>query len=141
MTAVQQTEQLPPDIIYIDDDIVCLAIFKMIAKKVVPDCHILTFNNPAKALAYIFETYSPLGTNNTLVFIDLNMSILDGWEVLEKIDQFPETLKNSLRIFIFSVSLSKDDVQTALDDPRICAFIEKPMTAEKMQDILLRYGQ
>lgn len=73
-------------------------------------------------------------SNNLLVFLDINMPVLNGWEFLNKyLESFPD--RND-KILILSSSIDFNDKQKALEYEVISAFLEKPLTLDKIWDAI-----
>jgi CheY-like chemotaxis protein len=65
-----------------------------------------------------------------LIFLDINMPVLNGWEFLEAYkDFFPE--RND-KIIILSSSIDYQDRQKAMEYPMISGFLEKPLSLQKI---------
>ncbi len=71
-----------------------------------------------------------------IVFMDLTMPIMDGFEALEKIKEFDENAK----VIIVSADIQKLSMEKA---SKLGAFnfIKKPIDLEKMQQILKRISE
>ena len=75
-------------ILFIDDDPITLMLCKMVTKKASFSNEIATSKNGEEALQY-FNTLKEIGPNNELkkqpqlIFLDLNMPVMGGWEFLE----------------------------------------------------------
>jgi hypothetical protein len=67
-----------------------------------------------------------------IVFLDINMPTMSGWEFLLKFEKYNETIKNQFDIFMFSSSINPADINRAKQDPMVIDFIEKPLEIEKL---------
>ncbi|MBD80155.1 MAG: response regulator [Crocinitomicaceae bacterium] len=68
-----------------------------------------------------------------LIFLDINMPIMNGWEFLDLLDgrinfKFP-------RIFMLTSSISPDDIKKSEDHPMVTNYITKPLSLAKLQRI------
>ena len=70
-----------------------------------------------------------------IVFLDINMPVLSGWDVLSKFTNFPDEIKNQFTIYILSSSVAVEDKEKADKCPLVAGFVEKPLTAELLQDL------
>ncbi len=120
----------------IDDDPINNHICSKYINMVFSHVKIQTFTDPEKGLEYIETNYPIIDADKTILFLDINMPLLTGWEVMEKITQFPDALKDHYIIFVLSSSVAKEDQQKAEDSPYIFGFIEKPLTTAQLQAIL-----
>ena len=129
-------ENTERDFIVIDDDLINNSICKRIIQCELPETKINTFTNPKKGLEYLESTCSNPDSNNALLFLDINMPSLNGWELLEQLKKSSETVKKHLKIFMLSSSICSEDKQKAGDNFLVSGYIEKPLSKEKMKTVL-----
>ena len=67
-----------------------------------------------------------------IIFLDLWMPVLDGWDFLEAFNTLYHTFSKSIQIYIVSVSIHPADVKRALAYEFVKDFISKPITKEKL---------
>ena len=80
------------------------------------------FSNPKKALDYI-RGHKQL---KLLIFLDINMPQMSGWELLEAIHQME--LNENIQVIMVSSSISKADKLKAKEFSNILEYWEKPIT-------------
>jgi CheY-like chemotaxis protein len=117
-----------PDFIVIDDDPVNNKICERCIKIRFPGANIRTFLDPIDGIAHLKEVYSSPEANNAILFLDINMPNLSGWDVLEKIAELPGDTKAHFKTFILSSSVADEDKQKAYNNPLVAGFVEKPIT-------------
>lgn len=122
-------------IIIIDDDNIVTTICKYLIKKHLPEMEVASFLSPLKGVEYIKEEYTSLPVKSILL-LDINMPGMNGWEVLDELDKLDSAVVNPLTVYMFSSSISMDDKKQSLDHPLVLDFIEKPLTIEKLQQII-----
>jgi CheY-like chemotaxis protein len=74
-----------------------------------------------------------------LIFLDINMPAMDGWEFL---DEFQKTNSENVKrpvIVMLTTSLNPDDRLKAEERTEVSFFETKPLTKEKLLKILDRY--
>ncbi len=77
-----------------------------------------------------------------LIFLDINMHPMNGWQFIEEFKKLRETLKKKTVIIIMlSTSLNPDDHQKVEDEPLISAFEDKPLTVDGLNAILTKYSK
>ncbi|HKK78529.1 MAG TPA: response regulator [Phaeodactylibacter sp.] len=74
-----------------------------------------------------------------LLFLDINMPRMNGWEFLQAFDQLPEHKKAHIVIIMLTTSLQADDARRALENPNVSAYFNKPLTAEYVEKIVAQY--
>jgi CheY-like chemotaxis protein len=70
-----------------------------------------------------------------VIFLDINMPIMDGFQFLEEFDKLPETLKSGIKIAMLTTSINPSDLSRSSNDKRIVKYINKPLTAEHLKTI------
>jgi CheY-like chemotaxis protein len=115
------------ELLIIDDDcchnIVCaLAIKKLFRTS---DVNFTCFTNSEEGLAYIMQ--STASNKKTILFLDINMPRLDGWQVLERLEQLPRSVKRHLDVYILTASPNAIDKQRALRSSLVKQYLEKPL--------------
>jgi len=118
-----------------DDDISNFITEKVLHMSFESPC-INSYTNPVKGLEAIL-TSDKIGEGQIMVlFLDINMPILNGWEVLERINELPTQLKQLMKIYMFSSSVDSRDMERTSRCDIVTGYVEKPLTKEKVQQIL-----
>lgn len=119
--------------IVVDDDSVNNLICRKVIKHVFPEADIQTFIKPEIALTYIKTIYSTSHEKTTILFLDINMPILLGWDFLEEFDGFDANIKEQLKIYVLSSSTDQLDRERANKNKNVYDYIEKPLSKEIME--------
>ncbi|MEO8146393.1 MAG: response regulator [Bacteroidia bacterium] len=119
--------------ILIDDDPNQNILNKIIIRKSFGrSTDVISFSDAEEGVQFI-ETEYALHPTPAVLFLDINMPTLTGWEVLKKLHRvMVEVIRSSLRIYIISSSIDPRDRQRADDDPIVTGYIEKPITMETL---------
>ena len=120
----------------VDDDQINNMICRKIIQKTILGSEVQTFTDPDTALIYIKSSFSRKEAPKTIVFLDINMPAITGWEFLDSFERFDTRVKESLVIFMLSSSVDPNDRQRALNNPNVTGYVEKPLTIEKVLDLL-----
>jgi len=94
-----------------------------------PHVEVLDFESPLQALQYVDNTCAG-DFASTAILLDINMPELNGWQVLEKLQELPSSKKECLTIFMLSSSIDPRDKQKADEHVLISGYIEKPLSRE-----------
>lgn len=121
-------------IFLVDDDPINNLINKRLLGKVGISNKIIEFLEGEEALVQIEALPSE---NQILIFLDINMPVLNGWEFIEKYNEvFPNRQD---RIVILSSSIDYQDRQKAKEYQIVSGFLEKPLTLDKIYSQLEKY--
>ena len=71
-----------------------------------------------------------------VIFLDINMPIMNGWEFLEEFILMKDQLDKDIAINMLSSSVYNDDISKAKSYPVVKSFISKPLSLDKIKDIL-----
>ena len=70
-----------------------------------------------------------------LIFLDLNMPIMDGWEFLDCYKKLPASFTKECKVFILTSSIYQPDIQRAAEHSYIVDLLSKPLTEELLNVI------
>lgn len=118
-------------IIIVDDDPVIL--FMMKHNIILNGLHSNpnTFESGSSSLDFLRQHYNP--EEHFVIFLDINMPTLDGWQFLDEIRSFTEP--NNTIVFIISSSTDDADLERANKNSYVVDFLAKPVMVEKIQEI------
>jgi len=74
-----------------------------------------------------------------LIFLDINMPAMNGWEFLEQYSKLENKHKGNVIMVMLTTSLNPDDKSKADEIPDVSGFENKPLTAEKLDAILKKH--
>lgn len=120
--------------IIVDDDSFNNTICSLILKNILGEIDIKTFKVPEEGLEFIENEYMT-NLEPAILFLDINMPTLSGWEFMEQYEKFSEEVKNQISIYILSSSLDQRDKDKAKMNPYIKGFISKPLNRETILSI------
>jgi CheY-like chemotaxis protein len=70
-----------------------------------------------------------------LIFLDINMPIVDGFVFLYEFEKFAELVKNKCRVIILSSSDNKRDIDKIVNNDHVIKFVTKPLTETELNEI------
>jgi CheY-like chemotaxis protein len=106
--------------------------------------HIKVIQNAREALDYLAcaNQHPPLNAHcpkPELIFLDINMPAMDGWEFLHYYEALPKENKSSVIVIMLTTSFNPEDELKARKIPSISEFRNKPLTSELLRGILQKY--
>lgn len=70
-----------------------------------------------------------------IIFLDINMPIMDGFQFADEFQKFGQDLKDVIKIVFLTTSLNPQDQEKAMKTPGVLKYINKPLTREHLTDI------
>ncbi|MGB0525052.1 MAG: response regulator [Flammeovirgaceae bacterium] len=92
-------------------------------------------NSGKSALEYLRDNKDNDVELPNLIFLDINMPIVDGFVFLYEFESFPQNIKNKCKIAILSSSDNKRDINKIVNNDYVVKFITKPLTEEALIDV------
>ena len=129
-----------PDCIWlVDDDEPTNYLNAMVLEETGFEGRIVTIQRGEEALARLRANGAGEVPPPDLLFLDLNMPGMDGWEFLEAYRQTEAFARARPVIVILTTSLNPDEEARArrLDD--VDDFLQKPLTPEVLEEVLDRH--
>ncbi|CAM4421787.1 response regulator [Flavobacterium terrigena] len=116
--------------IVIDDDPINNLLCTKNIKKSVEGADVITFTDAETGLDYIKSNFSSPNAEKVVLFLDINMPTMSGWEFMEEFHNVNAEIKDHVSIYILSSSVSEVDKQKAKIDPDVIDYIEKPLLVD-----------
>jgi len=92
-------------------------------------------NSGKAALDYLRENQNNLERVPNIIFLDINMPVVDGFVFLYEFDKFTQPLKDKSKIIILSSSDNKRDIDKIVNNNHVINFITKPLTEVSLEEI------
>ncbi|RED97430.1 response regulator [Marinoscillum furvescens] len=123
-------------ILLVDDDDDCNFFHKRLIAKL--DCaeHVEVCTNGIEALEYLTQRMERGYPRPELIFLDINMPKMNGWEFLEKYKTLDPDQKAEMLVVMLTTSLNPDDRSRADSNDDVHAFANKYLDKSKLQLIL-----
>ena len=123
--------------IVIDDDPINNLLCSKNIKKNIQEADVITFTEAEKGLDHIKSFFNEPNVENAVLFLDINMPIMTGWEFMEEFEKLNSLIKDQVFIYILSSSIHQEDKLKAKNHPDVVDYIEKPLSAEFLQNTVL----
>jgi CheY-like chemotaxis protein len=119
--------------VFIDDDpvnnLICKLTVEIVLKGMPSEC----FVNPKLAMEYFRNSYPGKDHDHTVLLLDINMPIMNGWEFLEAFDNLPVQTKQMIHIYILSSSVDHRDKDRSYANKNVTGFLVKPLSTKCIQ--------
>jgi len=112
-------------IILIDDQPIANFITRKLLEVAGFKDQVLDFTNPVEALKFIDERQA------SLIFLDLNMPEMNGWEFLDALNH----KEHQHKIIILTSSTSEIDLQKSKEYSAVMKYVEKPLNKNKISEL------
>ena len=94
--------------------------------------HIAEYTSGKKALKYLERLADNREMIPDLIFLDIKMQLMDGFEFLDQFELLPEQVKEKSKIVMLTSSLLENDRKRALSYRNVIEFLNKPVTRTKL---------
>jgi len=127
-------------VICIDDDPITLMLCKKVMERVEFALEINTLQNGEEAIK-LFEDNEKIDTKNApdIVFIDLNMPVMNGWEFLDEYLNREYQKKFKTHFIVLSSTIDPKDVEKSKSYPMVVNFLSKPITKTMLEELKSKY--
>jgi CheY-like chemotaxis protein len=124
-------------VLLIDDDTITNFVSSKAIKAVEPSLEILIAQDGLKGIEKLDELLQKNEPLPDVIFLDINMPIMDGWEVLETILQRNNPKLLAISIYLYTSSVYVEDKNKAAQYALVKRIISKPFNAEIIKEILV----
>jgi CheY-like chemotaxis protein len=123
-------------ILLVDDDAATNYLHKRVVKEQNCTENIVTAENGEAALEYLRQLAAENKPPPELIFLDINMPIVNAWEFLEMYKDLPEEQKSKTVIVMLTTSLNPEDQERAGGFSEIASFKFKPLDKGMLTEAL-----
>lgn len=96
---------------------------------------ITVIESPKEAFKYIQDLYLEGKDLPEVIFLDLRMPIMNGFEFLKALTELPDLEPDKIKIYILTSSLDPKDIRKVKENHLVSKFISKPLTSQILQEI------
>lgn len=111
-------------ILLVDDDPVINFIHRTIISSVFSQNKIIAVENGELAIEHIRNNPN----SSYLIFLDINMPVMNGWDFLDAIR--PQKEKFNLSIHILTSSIDSRDIERSSNDELVISYLTKPLNRD-----------
>jgi len=119
----------------IDDDLSYQFVSKRNLKAAKHAYRLLQFYDGLEAINYFEVNHEDFVELPDIIFLDINMPYLDGWQFLDRLSEL-QLAKKEITIYMVTSSLSPLDMEKAATYKILAGYEVKPITKEKFNEII-----
>lgn len=123
-------------IMLIDDNKLDNFFHERVIRKFSSDIDVLLIESGAEALEYLGRCDNIIPN---LIFLDINMPGMNGWEFLEKYRELDDVMKSCMVVVMLTTSENPDDKAKAEKFGFVTEFKNKPLTRTMLEEIFEFY--
>lgn len=97
--------------------------------------NLMVFKDGEEALEYFKSITTVADKLPDVIFLDVNMPVMGGWEFLEEFTKLKPTLAKNVTIYVVSSSVFASDIEKAKSIAAVSDYIIKPITVEHFDRI------
>lgn len=123
-------------ILCVDDDPITLMLCRKVIVKAGFAAETDSASNGEDALKYFDALIQSKTEAPKLIFLDLNMPVMGGWEFLDHFSTEPYTgYFNDVKVIVLSSTIDPQDIEKARTYPMVLQFMSKPITVEMLNEL------
>lgn len=121
----------------VDDDDIYRFTTSLLLKKSDMVNNIIVFPNGLKAINFLKDEIGNIENIPDILFLDINMPVMDGWEFLEEYLLIRHKMPKSVVIYMVSSSVDEKDVLRAKSISELSGYLVKPISSQNLMEIIL----
>ncbi|AWG21800.1 response regulator [Flavobacterium faecale] len=124
-------------ILCVDDDPITLMLCKKVISRTSFAKETITANNGEEALQYFKNIKSDkVEELPQLIFLDLNMPVMGGWEFLDTFCLPEYEAYNSISIVVLSSTIDPEDLEKTKKYSMVIDFLPKPISTKMLEYLI-----
>jgi response regulator RpfG family c-di-GMP phosphodiesterase len=128
-------------VIIIDENPIDIMILSKLIQTHYPDSLIQVFKSAKEALVFFRELKDWMKHSQHIVFLDLNMPIMDGWDFLQEYKKLSHEIQSMFRLYILSCSIYWEDILRAENESVVAGYLFKPLQKENLAKVMSQAGK
>ncbi|WP_258105734.1 response regulator [Marinoscillum sp. MHG1-6] len=123
-------------VLLIDDDEATNFLHELLISECEITNKIIKAENGVEALDYLTNKVNGRYPKPDLIFVDINMPLMNGWGFLEEYEKLELTQKGRIVVVMLTTSLNPEDKDKAQEILAIRDYKSKPLTVDMLNEIL-----
>jgi CheY-like chemotaxis protein len=122
-------------IVLVDDNETTSFLNNRLLSRLALATQVSTFSRADEAYRFLWQDDQSTDSNVDLVFVDLKMPGMSGFEFLEQYSQLPTDVQERTVVAVLTTSMHAADTARVAQYPNV-EYLTKPLTEEKLQRLL-----
>ena len=123
-------------VLFIDDDFITINICERMMRLIQFGDEFVSCRDGLQGKEYLISNTSKLPD---IIFVDLHMTVMNGWEFLAKYNELEKEHKHKIVMVMLTTSLDPNDEAKAKNIAGVTVFKHKPLTEHMVEEILQKY--
>lgn len=121
----------------VDDSTIDNFVNKKIMERYGFSNNVLTFTKARQALRYLLRLNQSGEEIPELLFLDLNMPEIDGFEFLDTFSLLPEQITKKMKVVVLTSSINPTDAVVCNNYEAVLTFMHKPLMKNNLDELEL----
>jgi len=114
-------------VLLIDDDRLTSFYNEKVVNKHSAFKEVVSVNSGTNALKYLRDAFEGKTIKPELIFLDINMPAMNGWEFLIEFNKLDKEYTESIKVILLTTSSNPDDYLRSKENNLVTDFINKPL--------------
>jgi len=124
------------NVLVIDDNQIDLYIAEKVMETTRFAEKVTCVSSAKEALAYLKPLYESPDELPQLIFLDINMPEMTGFDFLKEYQHLPESIRKKCIIMMLTTSLDENDRKQAEENQFVKRFLNKPLDRDKIAQLI-----
>lgn len=119
----------------IEDNLIDQLITTKLLKNTFGDFNFNVVSDGKEGMEWLYK-FNYTNNDQLIIFLDIKMPQMDGFEFLLHYDELPDGLKKKTQIFMLSSTLDPDDLKRADENCYVKKLFSKPLSVSQFKEII-----
>jgi CheY-like chemotaxis protein len=119
-------------IMLIDDNKIDNFVSLRLIEKTLPGCRFIVATTAQEGLKMLDSQKDELESIPDIIFLDINMPALNGFDFLSRYEKLSEYITNKCKIVVLTSSEKDEDMSDMMKNKFVIQYISKPLTEEAL---------